>query len=45
MKPLLLHSGAGGGEELAGSPAELLGLLGEEMVFKEVSVRHLGVFC
>lgn len=40
MKPLLLDGGAGGGEELAGSPAgswqRALGLLGEEMVFKKV---------
>lgn len=46
MKPLLLNGGAGGGEELAGSPAQPLGLLGywviEKMVFKEVQVRHLG---
>lgn len=42
MKPLLLNGGAGGGEELARSPAQPLGLLGEKMVFKEVQVRHLG---
>lgn len=36
MKPLFLDGGAGGGEELAGSPAEPLELLGEEKVFKEV---------
>lgn len=37
MKPFLLDGGgAGDGEELAGSPAQPLGLLGEKMAFKEV---------
>lgn len=36
MKPLLLDGGAGGGEELAGSPGQPLVLLDKEMVFKEI---------
>lgn len=45
MEHLLLGGGAGGGEELAGTPAPVLGSVGEKVGSEEVKARYFGTLC